>query len=153
MNKSTCLSCEIVAGERATCGGIIAENDYFHAHQDVAYPVPGLVIVASKRHFNALDEMTPEEITSFMPLVTRIRRAQREVLGIEHTYYFYNEDTNHHFHLWMVPRHPWMEEFGRSVQSLRPALRHARDTMSSERELGALADVSRQLRESLDRQG
>jgi hypothetical protein len=32
-------------------------------------------------------------------------------------YYFYNEDTTHHFQLWMVPRYGWMYEIGRSVES------------------------------------
>jgi hypothetical protein len=39
-----------------------------------------------------------------------------------------------------------MTEFGRSVERLRPALRHARETMSSEVELNALARISEELR-------
>jgi diadenosine tetraphosphate (Ap4A) HIT family hydrolase len=111
--------------------------------------VPGLIIVAARRHFTSVEEMTPSEVDELLPFVQRLRRAQRRVLGTEHTYYFYNEDTTHHFHLWMVPRHPWMAEFGRSVESLRPALRHAREAMSSEAQLNALARISEQLRSAM----
>lgn len=75
-----------------------------------------------------------------MPLISKIRSAQRAALGIEHVYYFYNEDTTHHFHVWMVPRLHWVRQFGRSIESVRPALLHARDHMSdrdSLRESGA----------------
>src|SRR5512145_1452631 len=113
--ETECLSCQIVHGKRVPLGGTIVETKTFHAHQDVAYPVPGLVIVAARRHVMCLDEFTYEETNELLPLLSRIRCAQREALGVEHVYYFYNEDTLAHFHLWMVPRHAWMRQFGRSI--------------------------------------
>jgi diadenosine tetraphosphate (Ap4A) HIT family hydrolase len=130
-----CLSCAIVRGERASLGGTIIETGAFHSHQDVAYPVPGLVIVAAKRHIKCFDELNEDEAAELGVLVRRIRAAQRDVLDVAHVYYFYNEDTSHHFHLWMVPRYEWMQAFGRSVESLRPALVHAREHMASPAEL------------------
>jgi diadenosine tetraphosphate (Ap4A) HIT family hydrolase len=124
----------------------ILETEFFHAHQDVAYPVPGQVIVAARRHVRCLDELTEAETTELLPLIGRIRRAQRSALGIEHVYYFYNEDTKHHFHIWMVPRYPWMQQFGRSIESVRPALLHARDQMSGPalaREVERVTDLLR----------
>ncbi|MBL8518368.1 MAG: diadenosine tetraphosphate hydrolase [Betaproteobacteria bacterium] len=148
---SSCLSCAIVLGERPTLGGTIVETGGFHAHQDIAYPIPGLVIVASKRHIKALDELTGDEAAEFMALVHAIRVQQRQVLGIEHVYYFYNEDTTHHFHLWMVPRYGWMSRFGRSVESLRPVLLHARDHMNSPEELAEVTRCAAALRDAMSR--
>jgi diadenosine tetraphosphate (Ap4A) HIT family hydrolase len=133
-----------VRGAQTPPGGAILETASFHAHQDVAYPVPGFVILAAKRHVRALDELTADEAQEFIRLVQRIRQAQRAVLGIEHVYYFYNEDTLHHFHAWLMPRYPWMAAFGRSIESVRPALRHAQATLTSEADLAAvLAAVDR----------
>ncbi|WP_027633671.1 HIT family protein [Clostridium hydrogeniformans] len=126
-----CLSCAITSEIIEPEGGTIINTEYFHAHQDVAYPIEGLVILASKRHFKSLDELTDEEAKDFIDITRKIRKAQREALGIEHVYYFYNEDTTHHFHLWMVPRYKWMYEFGHSVQSLRPVLLHARNNLNT----------------------
>jgi diadenosine tetraphosphate (Ap4A) HIT family hydrolase len=150
LHNSDCLSCAVVRGERAILGGTIIETGSFHAHQDVAYPVPGLVIVASKRHIKCFDELSEAEATELALLVRRIRAKQREVLGVEHVYYFYNEDTSHHFHLWMVPRYDWMQEFGRSVESLRPALVHAREQMSSPEELAVTLHSVEHLRKALN---
>lgn len=66
--------------------------------------------------------MSQAETSEFLPLVQRIRREQERQLGIEHVYYIYNEDTTHHFHLWMVPRYPWMARFGKSIEAVRPRL-------------------------------
>lgn len=103
-----CLSCAITSGLIESDGGTIVETEYFHAHQDVAYPIKGLVILASKRHFHSLDEMTEAEKFDYITLITKIRKAQRDDPGIEHVFYFYNEDTTHHFHIWMIPRYDWM---------------------------------------------
>lgn len=144
-----CLSCAIVGGLVIPEGGVLIETDYFHAHQDVAYPITGQVIVASKRHIKCLDELTEEEAHDYILLIRKIRKAQREVLGIEHVYYFYNEDTTHHFHIWMVPRYEWMTQFGRSVESLRPALLHARTNMISIEETNQIINSINKLREAL----
>jgi diadenosine tetraphosphate (Ap4A) HIT family hydrolase len=122
-----CLSCALTSGLIEPDGGVIFETEHFHAHQDVAYPIEGLVILASKRHVKCLDELTDEERLDYINSMTAIRKAQREVLGIDYVYYFYNEDTTHHFHTWMVPRYDWMNKFGRSVESVRPVLLHARN--------------------------
>jgi hypothetical protein len=68
------------------------------------------------------------------------------VLGIDHVYYFYNEDTLHHFHAWLMPRYSWMAAFGRSVESVRPALRHAQVTLTTEADHAAVLAAVDQLR-------
>lgn len=144
-----CLSCALTSGLIEPEGGVIYEDEYFHAHQDVAYPIPGLVILASKRHFYRMDELTDDEATRYMDLIRRIRNAQKEHLGIEHVYYFYNEDTTHHFHLWMVPRYEWMYQFGSSVESVRPVLLHSRQSMNDEDNLSLVMECIKKLRAAL----
>jgi len=43
-----CLSCALTNGLVEPEGGVVIETEYFHAHQDVAYPIRGLIILASK---------------------------------------------------------------------------------------------------------
>ncbi|AMO33690.1 diadenosine tetraphosphate hydrolase [Lysinibacillus sphaericus] len=144
-----CLSCAIISGQIEPNGGVLIETDYFHAHQDIAYPIKGLVIVASKRHIHCLDELNNDEKLDYIHLLTKIRQAQREVLGIAYVYYFYNEDTTHHFHIWMVPRYEWMNAFGRSVESLRPVLLHARKNMNNEEHEKEVREAIKLLRDSI----
>ncbi|MFF6015904.1 HIT family protein [Lysinibacillus fusiformis] len=144
-----CLSCTIISGQVEPNGGVVIETDYFHAHQDVAYPIKGLVILASKRHIHCFDELNNDEKLDYINLLTKIRQAQREVLDIEYVYYFYNEDTTHHFHTWMVPRYEWMNAFGRSVESLRPVLLHARNNLSNEEHEKEVREAIELLRESI----
>jgi len=146
-----CLSCALVNGLIEPEGGVVVETEHFHAHQDVAYPIPGLIILASKRHLKSLDELTEAERLDYISILSEIRKAQRDVLGIESVYYFYNEDTTHHFHTWMVPRYEWMYEFGRSVESVRPVLLHARNEMNDEANLKSVRQAIAALTEELKR--
>ena len=132
MVEVECLSCALTSGLIEPDGGVVLETQYFHAHQDVAYPIKGLIILASKRHVKCLDELTEAEQLDYIRVLSMIRKAQRKVLGIEYVYYFYNEDTSHHFHTWMVPRYEWMYDFGRSIESVRPVLLHARNNLNDE---------------------
>jgi diadenosine tetraphosphate (Ap4A) HIT family hydrolase len=146
-----CLSCEVAKGTKTPFGGKIIETAHFNAHQDVAYSVPGLVILSSNRHFLCLDEMTDEEAEDYLQLMRRIRAVQRQTLGIEQAYYFYNEDTTHHFHLWMLPRYDWMKSFGRSVESVRPVLLYAREHMSDTANLERVAEDIEKLKHGLSK--
>ncbi|MGG4265018.1 HIT family protein [Peribacillus simplex] len=145
-----CLSCALTSGEIEAVGGVIVESEYFHAHQDVAYPIEGLVILASKRHIKCFDELNDLEKVDYINLLSKIRKAQRGVLGIEHVYYFYNEDTTHHFHTWMVPRYNWMYEFGRSVESVRPVLLHARNRLNNAENLKSVMEGIEALKKELN---
>lgn len=146
-----CLSCDIVKGNTETIGGTILETKYFHAHQDFAYPIPGLVIVASKRHIYSIEEMSEEEASEYITVMRKVRAAQRKVLGISHVYYFYNEDTTHHFHTWMIPRYEWMNEFGRSVESVRPVLLHSKENMKDEKDLSEVRETAERLYRELNK--
>ena len=144
-----CLSCALTSGMIEPDGGVVIETEYFHAHQDVAYPIKGLIILASKRHIKCFDELTEEEKLDYISLLSRIRKAQREVLGIEYIYYFYNEDTTHHFHTWMVPRYEWMYDFGRSIESVRPVLLHARNNMNNDENIKEVMRAIKKLTKEL----
>jgi hypothetical protein len=64
------------------------------------------------------------------------KKGTKRLFSVENLYYFYNKDTTHHFHT-SLPHldgssHEWMNQFGRSVEIVRPVLLHARDEMNDE---------------------
>lgn len=144
-----CLSCALTSGMIDPDGGVVVETDHFHAHQDVAYPIKGLIILASKRHVTCLDELTETEKLDYIHILSKIRKAQRDVLGIDYVYYFYNEDSTHHFHTWMVPRYEWVYKFGRSIESVRPVLLHARNEMNDAENVNEVMQAIGLLKEEL----
>ena len=141
-----CLGC--MYRERGTnVPGFIVDTDLFHAHQDFVIPIPGFVILTTKRHIKSVDEFTPEESRQFMDILIRIRKALRSALGIKTVYLVQEEDAlSGHFHLWIFPRYDWMEEkFGREMQSIKPILEYALEHMKTEENTRSIHEAVKKL--------
>ncbi len=144
-----CLSCAIVNGEVENPGAVI-RTKHFDAHQDYEIPINGFIILSSVRHLQSVDEFTNEEKIDFIDTLTKVRKAMREVLNIQVVYLVQEEDTSAHFHIWIIPRYDWMkEQFGRKIQSVRPIMEHARQTMKTEENLKNLSEAVKKLKDSL----
>lgn len=127
-----CLGCAIQNGEVESPGGSIASTKCFVAQQDYEIPIPGFVILASKRHIQSVDEFTAEERTDFIEFLCRLRKAMRQACHVQIVYLIQEEDTSHHFHIWMFPRHDWLvKSFGNKIQSVRPIMEYARENMKT----------------------
>ncbi len=130
----------------------IIVTDRFDIHQDWSVPIPGFFIVAPLRAIRSISEFTDEESVEFMNLVRKVRRGMTDVLGIKDVYLFQNEDTTSgSFHLWMVPRHDWMEKFGRKIESVRPIINFAKENMLGEEVAAEVRGCVEKMREFMKR--
>lgn len=72
----------------------------------------------------------------------------REALGIQVVYLIQEEDTSDHFHVWMFPRYPWMtEKFGRKIQSVRPIMEYARESLKTPENLKQVDEATAKLKQ------
>ena len=144
-----CLSCAIAQNKVEIRGGSVIRSAHFDVHQDFEIPIPGFMILTSLRHLKSVDEFTNEEASEFMKVLRATRQLQRKVLGINTVYLHQEEDTSHHFHLWMFPRYDWMEsQFGRKAESMRPIMEYARSELKTEDNLRKLDEDVKHLVES-----
>lgn len=145
MKKITCLSCAREKGEINF--GDIVKSKYFDAHQDYEIPIPGFVIISSKRHFQSVAEFTDNEQQDFIKILCRIRSAMKKALGIKVVYLFQAEDTSHHFHVWLIPRYGWMEKFGKKIESVRPIVEYAKKNLKTKSNLAKVAEATQKLKQ------
>ncbi|MDD5750729.1 MAG: diadenosine tetraphosphate hydrolase [Candidatus Pacebacteria bacterium] len=117
-------------------------TEYFDVHQDWAVPIPGFFIIASRKGRVSLNEFADNEASEFFALLRKLRKGMKDVLGIENVCLFQDEATHHRlFHLWIFPRYPWMDEFGTRIESIRPAIEHAKQNMVNEKALREVKDM------------
>ena len=109
----------------------IITTKLFNVNQDWEIPIPGFFIISPLRKLKSIDEFSEEEAIEYINLIRKVRKGMRDILKIEEVYFFQNEDTEHGFHLWIFPRHEWMDEFGRKIQSVRPIMTYAKENMLS----------------------
>lgn len=125
----------------------IITTTLFDVGQDWEIPIPGFFIIAPLRKIKSISEFTDEESIEFMRLIRKIRTGMRTILKIEDVYLFQNEDTEHNFHVWIFPRHDWMEKFGRKIQSVRPIMNYAKENMLGDDVFKEVRDAVKKMRE------
>jgi diadenosine tetraphosphate (Ap4A) HIT family hydrolase len=144
--KIACLGCARENGEINL--GDIVKTKYFDAHQDYEIPIPGFVIISSRRHIQSVDEFTEDEQRDFIKFLCRLRSVMRKILDIETIYLFQAEDTMHHFHIWLVPRYDWMtEKFGTKIESVRPIVNYSKEFFRTESDIAKVEEATQKLKQ------
>jgi len=141
-----CIGCAIEQG-KINQNDTIFTTDFFGAHQDYEIPIPGFIIVSTRRHIQSIDEFNEGEKADFTTTLINVRKALRQVLKIDKVYFHQEEDTSHHFHVWVFPRYDWMaEKFGTKIESVRPIMEYARANLKNPENLQKVDQALQQLK-------
>src|SRR5208337_164362 len=124
----------------------ILKTGLFEVNQDWEIPIPGFFIIKATRKMRSVSEFTDEEALEFVRILRKVRVGMREILKIQDVYLFQNEDTRHNFHLWLFPRHHWMERFGRKIESVRPIMEYAKENRTREEILEEVRGAAKKMR-------
>lgn len=148
VKKISCLACAREKGEVSL--GNIVKSKYFDAHQDYEIPIPGFIIISSRRHIQSVDEFNDAEQKDFINFLCKIRSAMRKALSVKTVYLFQAEDTTHHFHVWIIPRYDWMKKkFGTKIESVRPIVKYAKENFRTKTNLAKIDNSTRKLKSCL----
>ena len=142
-----CIGCAIQEGKITRPGGSIILTEHFDAQQDVEIPIPGFIILASRRHLVSVDEFSDEQKQDFINTLCQLRLAMRKALDIKTVSLIQEEGTSDHFHLWLFPWYGWMiEKFPENLSSLRPIMEYARTNLKTKDNLNKVLDSVEKLR-------
>ncbi|MEM7111155.1 MAG: HIT family protein [Chloroflexota bacterium] len=104
-----CYTCELSAN-RDSDEAPLWDNIYRTAHWDVVHSyntrLPGWMVLISRRHIEAIDEMTPAEATELGLLLQRVSHALKQVVQCQKTYVLqFAEHPKHpHVHFHVTPK-------------------------------------------------
>ncbi len=124
----------------------IVTTKLFNVSQDWEVPIPGFFIIAPFRKIKCISEFSDEEAIEFIHLLLKVRKGMREILKIQEVYLFQNEDSQHGFHLWVFPRHEWMNKFGKKIQSVRPIMEYAKENMAHGKNLEIVLEYVKKMK-------
>jgi diadenosine tetraphosphate (Ap4A) HIT family hydrolase len=124
-----CMGCAIARQTMLVPGGFIRQTGHFCLHQDPLIPLPGFLVIASRRHIRSIGEMSRAEYAEFAALVRDTQAAVKQVTRVDYLTLIQEEHSSH-FHLWFFP---WLPEVLR---------RHGEPSLTRIR--GIMAEVSRE---------
>lgn len=143
-----CIGCAIEKCEVKN-DYVVFQTRYFAVEQDFEIPIPGFLILRTRRHIKSIEEFNSGEKNEFTDVLIKTRKALREVLNIDTVYFHQEEDTKHHFHLWILPRYQWMEKFGKDVKSVRPIMEYAKENLKTPENLKQIEESINKLKSHL----
>lgn len=129
-----CIGCDVYDGRIPLKHSILYEDNYWRIVQDTENPIIGFFIIGSIRHFRTLNEMNTEETKRLFPLILETRRVMQQVLGIQKVTLIQEDGPESmHFHPWLFPWYPWMDEIeGRETEKIRAIMKFSRETMRTQ---------------------
>lgn len=133
-NKWTyeCMGCAIVNGSLTPPGNIIYNSERFILAADPEVPVPGFLVVNSKRHIRSISDLTVQERIEMINIVAHAEKALKQ-LDIASEITIVQEERSKHLHIWIFPTTDWMiEKFGKGIQYLRDIFTYAQEHVKDE---------------------
>jgi diadenosine tetraphosphate (Ap4A) HIT family hydrolase len=148
-----CKTCELVrrrdAGQ-APPWDRIQRTQFWDVVHSYNTALPGWLVLAARRHIEAIDELTDDEAAELGRLLRRVSAALKEVTGCVKTYVMqFAEAAEHpHVHFHVVPRMADAPEERRSVGSIL-YLNVAEEECVPEERMNAIADRIRSALEAM----
>ncbi len=141
-----CMGCAIAKEEMEIPGGIIYNGKYVLLGADPEIPIPGFLIINTKRHINSFSELNKEERNEIGDIILYAEKAIKE-LEISKEITLVQEERSNHFHIWIFPNYNWMaEKFGKGITYLRDISKFAKEN-ASENDIKEVLNVIDRIRE------
>ena len=125
--NTECIGCSIARGEVNLPGGMLYDGKAIILAAEPEIPIPGFLIITSKRHIQSFSELLEEERIEIGNTIAWAEKAIKK-LNIAETVTLVQEERSKHFHIWLFPNQEWMKEkFGLGLQYMREINSYARE--------------------------
>lgn len=137
-----CPSCCFARGEFVLPCGMAYENERFTLSQDWELPIEGFMVVTPKRCVEKFSELSSDEQHEMFDIVDKTVKILRENNICERFNVLFEEKEKRHLHVWIMPRHEWMEQFGSITKHIDEIFKYAKDNLRSEEVYNRISEIS-----------
>lgn len=107
---NNCPGCAYAKHEFSLPCGMAYENERFTLSQDWELPIEGFMIVSPKRCVEKFADLSQEERIEMLEITHKTICILREHNICDRFDIIFEEKENRHLHVWIMPRHKWMED-------------------------------------------
>ncbi len=145
-----CLGCLFAEHKFSLPCGIAYENDKFILSQDFELPIQGFLVVSPKKHIETFGELTSSERIEIFEIVSKTIEILKRNNICERFDVIFEEKINKHFHIWIMPRNKWMEEFGGNIIcNIGKIFKYAKTNMRTKENFNKIDEITKLLKSEL----
>ena len=135
-----CLGCDVARHKLIPPGGYVYEDDFINVSADPEIPIPGFMVLGIKKHVRTMNELSKEERYRIIDILN-LTIENIKKCGIANRVLVIQEERSRHFHIWIVPVHEWMKEYGESVKNIDKIINHSKEIFDENIKNELLNDV------------
>lgn len=135
-----CLGCDIAKHKLIPPGEYVYEDDFINVSADPEIPIPGFMVLGIKKHVRTMNELSKEERYRIIDILN-LTIENIKKCGIANRVLVIQEERSRHFHIWIVPVHEWMKEYGESVKNIDKIINHSKEIFDENIKNELLNDV------------
>ena len=141
-----CLGCDVARHKLIPPGGYVYEDDFINVSADPEIPITGFMVLGIKKHVRTMNELSKEERYRIIDILNLTIENIKEC-EIANKVLVIQEERSRHFHIWIVPIHEWMKEYGEIFKNIDKIIEHSKEIFNEKIKEELLEDVDK-LRES-----
>lgn len=148
---SGCPSCAFFKGDFNLPCGTAFKNEKFTLSQDWELPIPGFFVVSpTQKHIEELNELDDDSRNDMFRLVNKTIEVLKQNNVCDRFNIIMEEKPGVHFHIWIMPRHKWMEErFGKITYNIEKIFTFAKNNLKTKENLEKIKEISDILKNEL----
>ena len=131
--------------------GMAYENERFTLSQDWELPIEGFLVVSPKRCVEKFADLTEEERIEIFDITHKAINILRENKVCDRFNIVFEEKENRHFHIWIMPRHKWMEEIvGDIIDHIGTIFDYAKNNFRNEETYKRIEEITNIVNDNWD---
>ena len=124
--KFDCLGCDIANHKLIPPGGYVYEDDFINISADQEMPIVGFMVLGINKHVKSINELTRDERIKIMDILNLTIEKMKKTNICEEVLLIQEEKANH-FHIWIVPMHPWMNKYKKNVRNINDIINYSKE--------------------------
>ena len=145
-----CYACLFAEHKFSLPCGIAYENEKFTLAQDFELPIQGFFVVSPKKHIETFEELTENERIEIFEIINKTIEILRKIKICDRFNVIFEEKKNKHFHIWIMPRHKWMENIGGNIiNNIGKIFEYSKINMRTKENLDKINEITKILKRKI----
>lgn len=147
-----CPGCAYANHEFSLPCGMAYENDKFTLSQDWELPIQGFFVVSPKSCVEKFEQLNKEEKIEMFEIVDKTIKILRKNNICDRFDVIFEEKENRHFHVWIMPRHKWMEDLvGDIIDNVGKIFEFSKLNMRTEENYNRIKEITKIVRKNFEK--
>lgn len=137
-----CMGCDIANHKLIPPGGYVYEDEFINVSADPEIPINGFMVLGISKHIRSLNELSNSERKEVTKILNKTIEIIKKV-NISNEVLLIQEEKAKHFHIWIVPMHDWMAQFGKNVRNIKEIINYAKQNFEEENKKELLESIEK----------